>query len=159
MSLKKLFLMGSSPISNNLDLVKPWVQQTDCWGINNVGMIWDAWKNGHSSPEYILIYFGCSDILGNTELSFSCRIGKSPGVQGCREDLRVAPNSLLIFHFNNRLQKLIFQQQTAAALLPCFVLILFCFVLRRNFRLSMSSWDLGVNYPGNISNRFCALDL
>lgn len=55
-------------------------------------------ENGHNSPNYILMYLGYSDTFGNTELSFSCRIGESPGVQGPREDLRVIPNSYLNFH-------------------------------------------------------------
>lgn len=100
-----------------------------CW--HNLRCV-EKWSP-NSSPEYILIYFGCSDTFGKIELSFSCRIWKSPGVQGCREDLRVASNSLLIFHFNNRLQQLIFQQQTATALPLCFVLILFWFFTQEKF--------------------------
>lgn len=87
----------------------------------------------NSSPEHILIYFECTDTFGKTELSFSSRIRKSLGLQGCTEDLRVASKSLLIFYFNNRLQQLIFQQQTATALLLCFVLILFWLFTQEKF--------------------------
>lgn len=151
MSLKKLFLMGSCPLSNNLDLVKPWVQQTDCWGTNNVGMVWDVWKNGHSSPEFILIYVGCSDTFGNTELSFSCRIRKSPGVQGCR-DLQVA--SVFPFFistdwnnwfFNYRLQQLSF----------CVLFwFWFSFVLGRNFQVSMNFETSGLTIQTTFQTAF-----
>lgn len=148
MSLKKLFFMGSCPLSNNLDLVKPWVQHTDCWGINNVGMIWDTWKNGHSSKEYILIYFGYSDTFGNTELSFSCRIRKSPGVQ---RRFKICLKQTSYFSFQQQTATIDFS--TTGCNSSPFVFC-FGFVLRRNFQVSMNSWDLGVNYPDNISNSF-----
>lgn len=138
--------MGSSTISNNLYLVKSWAQQTDYWHINNVGMIWNAWKNGHNSPKCILMYFWTQWYFGNTKLSFSCRRGESPEVQGPREQLRVVPNS----HFN--IHWLMCWKQLCCSVF-CYLGELF------NHQWVLKTLGFVFHYPDNVLNNFCALDL